>query len=153
MPPLVVPPAGAFIRVLHVRARTPHDDQGRHSNRHTATSRLGANSVDAVAYCLSHEFFLLFSLAIAVSVTWLKPLGPWLLAGWLAILAVDLFLNLRSVLAPEFPEPSAALYPVAGWAGFGEYLAALVVSLRFCSVWSRRNTVQMPAVSRVEIGR
>jgi hypothetical protein len=96
---------------------------------------------------------LLFSLAIAVTMTWLRPLGPWLLAGWLAIHAVDLVLDLRSVLAHEFPQPSAAVYPVATWAGFGIHLAALVVALASYAAWNRRHTVRMPALSRVEIGR
>lgn len=78
----------------------------------------------------------LFSFAIAVTLTTVKRLGTWLLGAWLAIHGVDLFLDLRTVFARKFNEPSASVYPIAAWAGFGIHVTALVVALVAYVVWS-----------------
>jgi hypothetical protein len=83
---------------------------------------------------------LLFSLAIAVTLTSVRLLGPWLLGGWLVLHVVDLFLDLRAVLATEPKGPTAELYPIAAWAGFGIHVAALAVALGSYVVWNRRRT-------------
>lgn len=81
---------------------------------------------------------LLFSIAIAITLTSVKPiLGPWLLAGWLALHSVDMFLDLRAVLAREFAQQQADLYPTVAWTGFGVHVIALMVALASFVVWTR----------------
>ena len=85
---------------------------------------------------------LLFSLAIAVSLTSVKRLAPWLLGAWLAIHAVDLFLDLQRISTQEYRAPSTPTYPIAAWAGFSIHVAALVVALVSYTLWSRRIAVR-----------
>ncbi|MEP6776412.1 MAG: hypothetical protein ABJA50_12525 [Chloroflexota bacterium] len=97
------------------------------------------------------SLLLLFSLAIAVSLTAVKRLAPWLLGAWLAIHAADLFLDLRRISGLKYRPPSAPTYPVVAWAGFGIHVTALVVALVAYLAWSRQRT--MGSGSRALVGR
>jgi hypothetical protein len=97
------------------------------------------------------SLLLLFSLAIAVSLTTVKRFAPWLLGAWLAIHAVDLLLDLRRISGLEYRAPSAPTYPIAAWAGFGIHVIALIVALVSYFAWSRQRA--MGSGSRALVGR
>jgi hypothetical protein len=79
----------------------------------------------------------LFSIAIAVGLTGVGRLGPWLVGAWLAMNAVDLLLDLRAVLGRVLKPPQANIYPAVAWTGFAVHIAALAVAFVFYVIWAR----------------